>query len=351
MKVIAVTLVLLLAGKALAGDLTNRYPIIGKSKPTLVSILTELESKLSSGGSIDTAVNFLSNLRASIDSEQIRHDQLYTDQRNQCNAELELRTKDVKDAEQVLNRATEQYENCSTSKKKADAELDNNLDSQKATDTDIKILDSIRQAGATNYNAKKQDHIDALRSIQESLKILDSFQSGGASLAQMSEISLRMIQDAVKLKTTNIMSQISSIFAQMLTQNGGYIEVFERLKQLLQNLEQNLYTNLQKISEEEDQSIQEYDDRRVHLVEYYNNLKRTENKLRDHITTMDICQDQQSAIIDSARGKKVRNGEIFDSATRMCNDFASEYEKATQVRKQELELVDKVKAKIIERGS
>lgn len=69
MKVIAVTLVLLLAGKALAGDLTNRYPIIGKSKPTLVSILTELESKLSSGGSIDTAVNFLSNLRASIDSE------------------------------------------------------------------------------------------------------------------------------------------------------------------------------------------------------------------------------------------------------------------------------------------
>lgn len=90
-----------------------------------------------------------------------------------------------------------------------------------ATDTDIKILDQIRAAGAQNYNAKKQDHIDALRSIQESLKILDSFQSGGASLAQMSEVSMRMIQDAVKLRTTSMMSQISSIFAQMLTQNGG----------------------------------------------------------------------------------------------------------------------------------
>lgn len=77
MKVIAVTLVLLLAGNALAGDLINkwvlmnynRYPIIGKSKPSLVSILTELESKLTTGGSVDTAVNFLDSLRASIDSE------------------------------------------------------------------------------------------------------------------------------------------------------------------------------------------------------------------------------------------------------------------------------------------
>ncbi|KAM3147833.1 hypothetical protein pb186bvf_000161 [Paramecium bursaria] len=348
MRLVAITL-LLLIGNSMAQDYVKRYPIIGSKKPSMISILTEIESKLTTGGSTDTAVNFLDSLRASIDSEQIRHDQLFTDQRNQCTSELDLRTKDVKDAEQVLNRATEQFENCSTSKKKADAELDNNLDNQKATDTDIKILDSIRQAGSANYNAKKQDHIDALRSIQESLKILDSFQSGGASLAQMSEVSMKMIQDAVRLKTTSIMAPISSIFAQMLTQNGGYIEVFERLKQLLQNLEQTLYSNLQKISEEEDQSIQEYDDRRVHLVEYYNNLKRTENKLRDHITNMEICQDQQSAIIDSARGKKIRNGEIYDSATRMCEDFASEYEKATSVRRQELELVAKVRAKVIER--
>lgn len=76
-----------------------RYQVIGNKKPTLISILTELESKLTSGGSSDTAINFLDSLRASIDSEQIRHDQLYTDQRNQCQTELELRTKDVKDAE------------------------------------------------------------------------------------------------------------------------------------------------------------------------------------------------------------------------------------------------------------
>lgn len=74
MKVIAATLVLLMLGNAIAGDLINKYPIIGRSKPSLVSILTELESKLQTGGSVDTAVNFLDNLRASIDSEQIRHD-------------------------------------------------------------------------------------------------------------------------------------------------------------------------------------------------------------------------------------------------------------------------------------
>jgi hypothetical protein len=62
----------------------------------------------------------------------------------------------------VLNRATEQYENCNSSNNKADAELDNNLDNQKATDADIKILDVIRQDGAEHFATKKQDHIDAL---------------------------------------------------------------------------------------------------------------------------------------------------------------------------------------------
>lgn len=88
----------------------------------------------------------------------------------------------------------------------------------------------------------------------------------------MSDVALRMVKDSVKLKTTNIMAQISSIFAQMLTQNGGYLEVFERLKQLLTGLEQGLYKNLQKYQEEEDNAISEYDDRRVHLVDYYANL-------------------------------------------------------------------------------
>ncbi len=31
--------------------------------------------------------------------------------------------------------------------------------------------------------------------------------------------------------------------------------------------------------------------RHVHLVEYFNNLRKTEDKLRDHITNMEICQD------------------------------------------------------------
>ena len=46
-----------------------RYPIIGSKKPSMISILTEIESKLTTGGSTDTAVNFLDSLRASIDSE------------------------------------------------------------------------------------------------------------------------------------------------------------------------------------------------------------------------------------------------------------------------------------------
>lgn len=83
----------------------------------------------------------------------------------------------------------------------------------------------------------------------------------------------------------------------------------------------------------EDIQVQEYDDRNVHLVEYFNNLKRTEEQLRDHITAMGLCINQQTAIIDSARGKKVMGLQIFNSADKLCKDFLGEYEKASQVRK------------------
>lgn len=37
----------------------------------------ELEAKLKSGGALDTILSFLDGLRASINEEQIRHDQVY----------------------------------------------------------------------------------------------------------------------------------------------------------------------------------------------------------------------------------------------------------------------------------
>lgn len=58
-----------------------------------------------------------------------------------------------------------------------------------------------------------------------------------------------------------MLAEISGIFAQMLTENGGYLEVYEKLKSLLTSLESTLYKNLQKYQEEEDTSISEYDDR------------------------------------------------------------------------------------------
>jgi hypothetical protein len=72
--------------------------MIGQKKPSLKQILVEVESQIKSGGSLETTIAFLDNLKATIDDEQIRHDQLFTDQQNQCDRELELRKKDIADA-------------------------------------------------------------------------------------------------------------------------------------------------------------------------------------------------------------------------------------------------------------
>lgn len=63
-------------GHKFHANLISRYPIIGSRKPSLVGILMELEAKLKSGGSLDTILSFLDGLRASINEEQIRHDQV-----------------------------------------------------------------------------------------------------------------------------------------------------------------------------------------------------------------------------------------------------------------------------------
>ena len=63
-------------GHKFKSNLISRYPIIGSRKPSLVGILVELEAKLKSGGALDTVLSFLDGLRASINEEQIRHDQV-----------------------------------------------------------------------------------------------------------------------------------------------------------------------------------------------------------------------------------------------------------------------------------
>jgi predicted chitinase len=60
----------------------------------------------------------------------------------------------------------------------------------------------------------------------------------------MSDISLSLIQQAMKVKTMPEMAIISTIFAQMLSESGGYQEVYEKLKSLLTSLEQTLFKNL-----------------------------------------------------------------------------------------------------------
>ncbi|CAD8173967.1 unnamed protein product [Paramecium octaurelia] len=342
MKLIALYLLLIIG----YSQLLEKYQIIGNPKPSLVSILTELQTQIKSGGAQTTTIAFLDNLKSTIDEEQIRHDQLYTQQRNQCSLELELRKKDIKDAEQVGSRANEQLENCSTSNNKARSELDNNLESQKTTDSDIKILKGIRDEAARLFSNKRRDHLDALTSLQQVLLTLDGFTGGDCSLAELGKVAMAFIQTAVIAKNDQPLVDISEIFAQVATENGGYREVYEKLKQLIVNFEQTLQKNLQDYQEVEDLQIQEYDDRNIHLVEYFNNLKRTEQQLRDHITAMSMCINQQTAIVDTARGKKVRNLQMLDSVDRMCKDFLSEYEKASQVRKDQIDLINQVKQSV-----
>lgn len=62
----------------------------------------------------------------------------------------------------------------------------------------------------------------------------------------MSEVSLNLITQSMKVKTMAQMAVISTIFAQMLSESGGYQEVYEKLKSLLTSLEQTLFKNLQK---------------------------------------------------------------------------------------------------------
>lgn len=77
------------------------------------------------------------------------------------------------------------------------------------------------------------------------LLTLDGYTSGEVSLVDLGTAAMGLISCGVKISNEKTLTDISTIFAQVTMENGGYMEVYEKLRQLIVNFEMNLQKNLQ----------------------------------------------------------------------------------------------------------
>lgn len=88
-----------------------------------MTLMTQVESKLKSGGPLDAITKALDDFQASITVEQTSHDNLLKKQTGECETEFTFRNREIGDANGALKEATETLDGCTTQNQRAEGDF------------------------------------------------------------------------------------------------------------------------------------------------------------------------------------------------------------------------------------
>jgi len=97
--------------------------------------------------------------------------------------------------------------------------------------------------------------------------------------------------------------------------------------------------NLDSLQATEAALQEEFDTVSANLEETLRQLRALEARLSGHIDDMNACVLEEGIVMTAAREKVVRNTEMLEVATEMCNTFRVQYETATEQRNEERDLL------------
>lgn len=332
MKTQSLFLILLIT-TSMATSLFQKYPINYSSKRNLFKVLSEVRSKIASGGPLSAVIELLDDLKSEVQNEQSTHDAVSQTQQAQCQTEIDFRNNEISDANDSISSANSQLASCEGSLTRAQADLSNNVITQQDLNDQKSQLDMIRKKEETNHLEKVQDHNDAIDSIEVALELLDEIFSGEESFMQLSTLSTKMLKHAIKLRATKHYAPVISIFAQIAAKKVLADSVaLEKVRQLLQNLKTNIQNSLSDYQSQETNAVEVYNQRTSNIDESLAELTSTEENLREQIQSLENCVASQNSIISSATSKLNRNTNLMDQAQTMCDNFQEEYKDSTSKR-------------------
>jgi hypothetical protein len=177
MKSTALCLIVLIAVSQ-AASLFEKYPINFSKKRSFLTLLTQVEAKLASGGPLDTITKMLNDFKTQITEEQVQHDNLYKQQQQECSTETDFRQKEIDDAVGAFKSASETLDGCTSQAVRAEGDLSLTKKQLGESRQYLVIIEDQRQREAYNFDTQKNVYETYKKTIEELLIMVEEFFAG-----------------------------------------------------------------------------------------------------------------------------------------------------------------------------
>merc|ERR1712159_299084 len=244
------------------------------------------------------------------------------------------------------NRAEAHHRTCSASLARAEVDLSVNQKDQVDTESALTQLTAIRNSQHTAFLAEQERHEHAILVLGDAMDFLDELVAGEASLVQLSQHTMTLIQTGTMIHVMHAYSPVITLFAQMASSEEDVFvdqSTVDRVRQMMSDMVGTVRVNLDALQSAEAALQAEYDTVSANLEETLRQLRALEARLSGHIDDMNACVLEEGIVMTAATEKVARNTEMLDTANAMCEAFRVSYEVATEGRNEERDLLRIIK--------
>lgn len=172
MKAVAVFLIAMIVCSS-ATSLFDKYPINFSSKRSIMTLLTQVESKLKLGGPLDSITRMLQDFVTEVTQEQVSHDDLIANNRRECATEENFRSNEIKAADAALSEGQATLDSCSSQQNRATQDLATTYNQLQENKAFLAIIEDTRVREAYNFATASEVYRQTSTAIDSALNLLE----------------------------------------------------------------------------------------------------------------------------------------------------------------------------------
>jgi len=184
--------------------------------------------------------------------------------------------------------------------------------------------------------------------MDEAVEIVAAVISGQASMIQLVKHSHKMLRNSVKLGATEKFGTMMSIFAQLGNTETDN-EFLEQLSNVTTRLRNEIEEDWQAKQAQELADAEEYETLRNTTVAQIETLRNTEGELETLLANLNRCIIQETGNVFTATARRDQHQRLWNEASAYCQTVETQYTTSTQERRDELDLLDTLRARVTQR--
>ncbi|CAD8071784.1 unnamed protein product [Paramecium primaurelia] len=343
MKIFALLLILVIVSG------TNHQQRLNYTKQrSITSVMAEVEMKIKSHSPLDAVLNILTLFRDSVNEEQVKHDQIFNVELNECQSEYDFRNAEIQNSKNTFRDSNAQLKACQYSKQRT---INQQQINQQQENTFQQHLNTILQTAEQGYFKKRsRQYEDSLNSIEEALTILEGISFGYRSFSELSKVSQRMLQTSFDINKTSIYAPIFNAFIQLANQGESIdLSLLQQVEHLLNDLKSTINNAYNQFIESNSQSVALFNLQKEKVNKVLQRLQQQYEKQQIKLDKLQTCIGVQQAVSNTAQSKQQRNQQLLEQAQALCSTFQTEYNYGTQSRRNEIQLVNQLEQMVRQR--